>query len=191
MVKKTILIMAVFMVLAGTANGEELKMKVPVDKWRKLRTRLYSLEKENNSLKQKVRALEAAGKKGSGDRTARIDALEAENNRLRQEVRMMESAAGSRRVDDETKGRLADLEDENNRLRQEVKALEKAAAKGSGNGKYKARVAALKKQNLRLKKKIQALRSGVVAVSYTGEKRSARHEFFRARHKATTHVFTD
>ncbi len=174
--KRIILITAVLSLLAVPAGAGEMKMKVPVDKWRQLRTRLYSLEKENTLLKKELR--ERSGNVESAAEIARSKAISEENARMQKQLRES-SRKGAALA--EAQQRLSALEEENATLR-------KKAAVATGGNK---RMAALKKRNLGLKKKIRAMKSGSVTISYTGENRSARHEFFRVRHKVTDHVFTD
>jgi len=182
-VKKTaIVVAAVAMFVSVSAGAEDLKLKVPVEKWRQLRTRLYSLEKENLVLKRKLRSVGGGEAAAAAEKeAARLDELAAENARLRKQLADMQTAAGA---GSELRARLDLLEEENRRLRSEVDGLKAAVATAEGGGNADRRIAVLERRNLRLKKKIQALRSGVVAISYTGEMRSARGEFFRARRRA-------
>jgi len=177
--KKAILVIAALAIFAATANAEDMKMKVPVDTWRQLRSRLYDLEKENSHLRKSLKGQATSVTPAD---MKRVKALEEENGRLKSEVQAMAGEAERAKDVDGLKQRVSELEKENSRL-----AGESKSASGADR-----RIASLKRANLRLKKKLRATKSGAVAISYTGEKHSARHEFFLARHKAAIHhIFTE
>ncbi|MBU0675927.1 MAG: hypothetical protein KJ950_14925 [Proteobacteria bacterium] len=122
--RRIILLITVLLAWSGFVTGAELKVMVPIDDFKQMKSRLDSLESENVQLKQEVRTL---NRQGDGTQVesmkGRLESLEQENNQLRQQASAVESKAVAPVTDSEMGVKISSLEQENYNLRRRVLVL--------------------------------------------------------------------
>ena len=157
--KRIFWIMAILLIWAGSTNAGVLKVKVPVDEFEQMKSRLETLEKENNQLQQEVKSL--------ADKTS-----EAETVSDKKEV----------------ESRLKALAQENNQLKQKVEELAETSSEEAGSSeKLASSLDALGRENRQLKRSVASLKeAGTVLRS---DRRTARHMYFETNKKFAGHIF--
>jgi predicted nucleic acid-binding Zn-ribbon protein len=123
------------LIWTGSAGAGVLKVKVPVNEFEQMESRLEALENENRQLKMDINSLATkptATEKAvnTEEITARINALEQENNQLKKEVASLtaESSGSTTSHEKEIGAKLDSLGRENRRLKQSVAALKEVGA---------------------------------------------------------------
>ena len=167
---KTILV-TITILLAWTVslNAAELKVKVPVEEFEQMKSRIDALENENNRLKQEVGSMEGGSSspslgQPSEELKSRLSDLESENSQLEREKSQLES--------------------ENSQLKKQVTTFEssKQASQASpapapDDAEMQSQITALENKNRRLRNQVKKLKEGGVAASLSEDRRPARQVY--------------
>jgi chromosome segregation ATPase len=178
--------MAAMLIGFGTARAGELKVMVPVDDYKKMQSKLESLEQENSQLKRAVGSSGMVGGSGQDStvQQSRLSNLEEENARLRQQL---QSQPGQ--TSDDLASRISALEQENSQLQQQLAEKQGQDEMAGTDSAVAARLAELENENMQLKQQVRAVKEGAVAAFITGDQTTARHLYATARHARTFHNF--
>lgn len=121
--KKTFWLMAIILIWTGSAGAGVLKVKVPVNDFEQMQSRLEALEKENIQLQQEVKSL--TKKPAENELGTQIDALEKENAKLKEEIKSLaeKSSEADAASINAMNSRLDSLGRENRQLKRSVASL--------------------------------------------------------------------
>ncbi len=164
---RTILV-TITILLAWTVSlsAAELKVKVPVEEFEQMKSRLNSLENENSRLRQEIGSMEGSSipSQPSEEIKSRLSDLERENSQLESEKNQLES--------------------ENNQLKQQVDTLESskqasqpAPAPAPDNTEMQSQITTLENKNRRLRNQVKKLKEGGVAATLSEDRRPARQVY--------------
>jgi predicted nuclease with TOPRIM domain len=189
-VKRIIIIVAAFLICVGTARAGELKIMVPVDDYKQMKTKLEMLEKENSQLKQEVTSKNASGGAGQEDAEAlqsRLKGLEKENSSLKQQLQAQQGQAGN-----ELKDRVSALEQENSQLQKQLAEKQQQGGENMAGAEKanEARLAEVENQNSQLQQELKILKEEGVSASLLGDKSTARELYATTRHASSFHSFS-
>lgn len=187
--KKIFLLTAAMLVCSGPVFAGDLKVMVPVDEFKQLKSRLDALEKENSKLKQgggveEVKSVSPV----SGELQSRLQAVENENSRLLQELNAMKSQDRPVQVSAEVQARLDAVEKENRQLK-EAQARQGEKSPGGEDVGLVAKLNAAENENGKLQQEVKLLKEGRIAESYAASKISAREQYYIERRKGASHVY--
>lgn len=185
--KRIFLLTAVLLLSGGPVVAGELKVMVPIDEFKEMKSRLEALENENSQLKQGGGRAAAAPSPG-GEIQSRLQAVESENSRLRQELEAMKRSAGPAPSSADLQARLEAVEKENRQLRESVPAGA-GDSTGGGDAALTARLNAAENENSKLQQEVKLLKEGGLAAAYAENKISARELYFNIRKKGISHVY--
>lgn len=187
--KRIFLLTAAMLVWGGSVVAGELKVAVPVDDYKQLKSRLEALEKENSQLKQ------GAGSKGSvvaspvgAEMQSRLQETENENSRLRQELNAMKSQERPAPANLEVQARLETVERENRQLK-EAQARQSEKSSGVEDVGLAAKLNAAENESSKLHQEIKLLKDGGFAAVFAESKIAARELYFLKRRKGLSHPF--
>jgi len=180
-VKPIFLLMTAMLMCSSTALAGELKVAVPVDEFKKMQSRLESLEQENNQLKQGVKRSDAAASSAGVEIQNRLQIVEKENNRLRQELSSLKASQASQGNDA--------LAKESNNGKDVANSEGAPAASNSEAGGVQNRLAKAEQDNSDLRQEVKLLQAGALAEVYGENKMSAREQYFLNRRDNIKHVY--
>ncbi len=187
--KKIFLLTAAMLVCSGPVFAGDLKVMVPVDEFKQLKSRLDALEKENSRLKQSGGAEEVKSvSPANGELQSRLQAVETENNRLVQEINTLKSQERPVQVNAEVQARLDAVEKENRQLK-EARANQVEKGPGGEDVALVAKLNAAENENGKLQNEIKTLRDGGFAAVFAENKISARELYFLQRRKGLSHAY--
>lgn len=188
--KRIFLLAAAMLIGSGPVFAGDLKVMVPVDEFKQLKSRLDALEKENSRLKQGGAAEEVkAVSPVNGELQSRLQAVENENGRLLQELNAVKSQERTVPVDTGMQARLDAVEKENRQLKEaRTDQGEKSPAIGEDAGLV-AKLTAAESENSKLQQEIKSLRDGGFAAVFAENKISARELYFLQRKKGLSHSY--
>lgn len=187
--KRIFLLTAAMLIGSGPVFAGDLKVMVPVDEFKQLKSRLDALEKENSRLKQVGAADEVkAVSPVSGELQSRLQAVENENGRLLQELNAIKSQERPVQVDTGMQARLDAIEKENRQLK-EARANQSEKSPAVEDSGLVAKLTAAESENSKLQNEVKALRDGGFAAVFAENKTSARELYFLQRKKGLSHSY--
>jgi hypothetical protein len=150
------------LVWSGSVVAGELKVMVPVDELKQMKSRLEALERENSQIRQGGAAagIQQTNTPGSSELQGRLQAMESENSRLRQELN---AAKGQPRQGDKSSD--------------------------SVDGSLVAKLNAAENENIKLQQEVKTLKEGGLAAVFSENKISARELYFLQRKKGINHAY--
>lgn len=190
--KRIFLLLSAMLLCSGQSFAGDLKVMVPVDELKQLKSRLEALERENGQLRQQSAVVQAAPVATppapvNGELQSRLLAVESENNRLRQELAAARDRAPQAAGNGEMQARLDAVERENRQLK-ETQARQ-AAAGTSGDAGLAARMQTAENENIKLQQEIKSLKEGGLAAVFAENKMSAREQYYLKRKKSISHAY--
>jgi len=176
---KTILV-TITILLAWTVSlsAAELKVKVPVEEFEQMKSRIDALENENSRLKQEVGSMggSISSSQPSEELKSRLSDLEREKSQLERDKNQLES--------------------ENSQLKQQVSTIESskqasqpAPAPAPDSAGMQSEITALENKNRRLRNQVKKLKEGGVAASLSEDRRPARHVYAVETKRNFSHPF--
>jgi chromosome segregation ATPase len=180
--KRIIGVAAILLIWVGSANCGELKVKVPVDEFEQMKSRLETLEKRNRELKNEVEI--RSNKTADAEMEEQLEKMARENEELKSQMNNLSNTT----TDTGMNERLETLARENKELQQKVDSLaEQSPEEDSYARKRASQLDALGRENRRLKRAVTSLKeSGTVLGS---DRRTARQVYFEANKKFATHIY--
>lgn len=187
--KRIFLLTAVMVVWSGSVVAGELKIAVPVNDYKQLKSRLEALEKENSQLKRGIGSEGAVvASPVGGEMQSRLQETENENTRLRQELNAIKSQERPVTADVEIQSRLEAVEKENRQLKEaQVRQVQKSP--GGEDPVLVGKLNVAENQNIKLQQEIKMLKDGGFASVFAESKISARELYFQKRKKGASHPF--
>lgn len=171
-VKRVFLLTSAMLIWCGSVVANELKIAVPIDEFKQLKSRLEALEKENNQLRQGV------GPEGvvapstvNTEIQSRLQATENENSRLRQELNTIKNQEHPASTNTEMQARQSEK------------------SSGGEDTLLAARLNAAENENSKLQQEIKTMKEGGVAAVFAESKISARELYFLNRRKGISHPY--
>lgn len=153
-------IMAILLIWTGLAGAGVLKVKVPIDEFEQMKSRLETLENENSQLKKDVDSL--AANPAETEKAANTKEIEARINALAQE---------------------------NDQLKEEIKSLaDKPSESEAAHAKeFGSKLDSLGRENRQLKQSLASLQEA--GALQRSDSRTARHLYFESNKKLAQHIF--
>ncbi len=187
--KKIFLLTTMMLVWSGSVVAGELKVAVPVDEFKQIKSRLEALEKENSQLKKGSGPDGSImGSPGSPEMEGRLQATENENSRLRQELNALKSQERSTSSNMEIQAKLDTVEKENRQLK-EAQARQSEKSPVLEDASLATKLNVVENENSKLQQEIKALKDGGFAAVFAENKISARELYFLERKKGINHAF--
>jgi|GEM_PF-6485603 len=125
--KKVIGLGVILLIWVGSVSAGELKVKIPVDEFEQMKTRLEKLENENIQLQEELNTL--SNKTTDEEMMEQVESLSQENEQLQQQI---ESMAGKTSKEasyaEEKDSRIDILGRENRRLKRSIASLKESGA---------------------------------------------------------------
>lgn len=171
-VKRIFLLTAAMLILCDSVVANELKIAVPIDEFKQLKSRLETLEKENSQLRQEVGPEKIVPPSTVNmEMQSRLQATENENNRLRQELNAMKSQEHPATTN------------------AEVQASQGEKSSGGEDTVLAAKLNAAENENSKLQQEIKMMKEGGFAAVFAESKISARELYFLKRRKGISHTY--
>jgi hypothetical protein len=186
-VKRIFILTAAMLVWGGSVVAGDLKVMVPVDELKQMKSRLEALEKENSQLKGGASAVAATP--SISEMESRLLAVESENNRLRQEVNAAKGSERPALANAEMQARLETVERENRQLKEAQARQGDKGSTGSDDVSMAAKLNVAETENIKLQQEIKSLKDGGLAAVFAENKVSAREQYFQKRRKGIAHTY--
>ncbi|MDF1578316.1 MAG: hypothetical protein P1P81_07720 [Desulfobulbales bacterium] len=123
--RKIMGIAAILLIWVGSANGGELKVQVPVDEFEQIKSRLETLEQENQALRSEVKTM--AKRTTDAELKEQRDKLARENEELRQQAESLAEKSLAEAAHAEKKdSRIDAMGSENRQLKRTVAVLKES-----------------------------------------------------------------
>lgn len=187
--KRIFLLTAAMLVCGGSVVAAELKVMVPVDDFKQMKSRLEALEIENSQLKQRAAAEPVAATPDTSELHSRLQFVESENSRLRQELNIAKSQERPAVADAEIQARLETVERENRQLKEEAQSRQSDKSSGGEDAALAAKLNATENENVKLQQEVKNLKDGGLMAIFGENKISARELYFLKRKKGVSHVY--
>lgn len=189
--KRIFLLTAATLLLGGPVVAGDLKIAVPVDDFKQLKSRLEALEKENSQLKEQAAVAKPAAVAVAPvdpELKGRLQAVESENSRLRQELNAAKVQERPAPVNTDAQARLEAVEKEN-RLLKEAQARQSEKGVGGADADLTAKLNVAENENIKLQQEVKTLKEGGLAAVFAENKISARELYFLKRSKGLGHAY--